>query len=150
MSTSPNLLVVDANFYSEIADELVRGALSHLDSSGARFERISVPGALEIPLAIGYALVGNKNPSKRPRFDGFVALGCILRGETSHYDHVCFESIHGVQSLALKHSLALGNGILTCEDREQAWVRAAIDQGNKGGAAASAALEMIKIRDSFA
>ena len=78
-----------------------------------------------------------------------MALGCVIRGETSHYDHVCFESIHGVQDLALKYSLALGNGILTCENREQAWARAAVDQGNKGGAAASAALELIKIRDTF-
>ena len=149
MSNNPNLLIVDAHFYSDIADELVRGAVARIDSSGASFERISVSGALEIPVVISYALLANKKTSRSWRFDGFVALGCVIRGETSHYDHVCFESIHGVQDLALKYSLALGNGILTCENREQAWVRAAVDQGNKGGVAASVALELIKIRDTF-
>ncbi len=153
MPDAPRLLIVEARFYAEIADELARGAIAVLEGAGAGFERVAVPGAFEIPAAIRFALdVDGGGPAQtaRSRFDGFVALGCVIRGETSHYDYVCGESARGLQDLAITYGLALGYGILTVETREQAWVRASIDQGDKGGVAARAALEMIALRRHLA
>ena len=149
MINGPDLLIVVARFYDEISEELIKGAAAQIDSVGGTYKRIDVPGALEIPQAIGYTVNSKASNLGSRNFDGYVALGCVIRGETTHYDHVCFESIHGVQALALRYSLALGNGILTCENREQAWARAAINRGNKGKAAAIAALEMIKVKQSL-
>ncbi len=137
------VLIVEARFYEDIADELVKGAAQVLDGAGADYDRISVPGALEIPGAIRFAADGNDG------YDGYVALGCVIRGETSHYDYVCGESARGLQDLAIKDRLAIGNGILTVENREQAWARSAVDQKNKGGAVAEAALRMIELKKQY-
>lgn len=142
MPDSPHILIVEARFYEDIADALVKGAAAAIEAAGASFERIDVPGAFEIPAAIGFA-------GESDRFDGFVALGCVIRGETTHYDYVCTESARGLQDLAVQDGLAIGYGILTVENRDQAWARAAVDQGNKGADAAAACLRMIELRRAF-
>src|SRR3546814_6949060 len=119
MTQSPHVMIVEARFYTELADEMVRGAVQALEESGATFERFAVPGAFEIPAAIGIAIRGFEQDRSRRRFDGFVALGCVIRGETTHYDYVCAESARGLQDLAVRHSLAIGYGILTVENGEQ-------------------------------
>lgn len=144
MNPAPNILIVEARFYADIADELVLGADGVLDAAGATYDRAAVPGAFEIPAAIRFAHLGDNRA-----YDGYVALGCVIRGETSHYDYVCGESARGLQSLALDHGLAIGYGILTVEDREQAWARAAVTKGNKGADAARACLGMIELRREF-
>ena len=149
MTDAPHVLIVEARFYSEIADEMVRGAVAELQAVGATYERIEVPGAFEIPTAIGIAVRALGLFAGRERFDGYVALGCVIRGETSHYDYVCVESARKLQDLACDHSLALGYGILTCENGDQAWDRAKVDRKNKGGDAARACLRMIEVRRRF-
>lgn len=149
MAEAPHILVVEARFYEDIADELAMGALAELTRADATHERIAVPGALEIPAAIGFAVRSMDFYSGRRRFDGYVALGCVIRGETSHYDIVCNESARGLQTLALEHTLAIGNGILTVENREQAWARASLKHKNKGAVAARACLEMVEMKRHF-
>lgn len=149
MAERSHIMIVEARFYADIADELVRGAIAELDRSGATYERFSVPGAFEIPAAIQFAVKSLDFYSGRRRFDGYVALGCVIRGETTHYDYVCGESARGLQELSLRHTLAIGNGILTVENREQAWARAAMDKKNKGGGAARACLDMIELKRQF-
>lgn len=144
MSEAPHVLIVEARFYEDISDQLASGAIAAIESRGGTYERIAVPGALEIPPVIRYCLDGPK------QFDAFVALGCVIRGETTHYDHVCQESIGGVHRLALEHGLCVGTGILTCENQAQARVRAAANQGNKGKAAADAALDLVAIKANLA
>src|SRR5262249_2590524 len=125
---------------NDIADELARGAIAALDRAGATHERVAVPGALELPAALAMALRGKR------AFDGYVILGCVIRGETTHYDIVANESAHGVQRLARAQALAGGFGALTVENDEQAWERARVDRQNKGGGAADAALAMLALR----
>jgi 6,7-dimethyl-8-ribityllumazine synthase len=146
VSETPHVLIVEARFYEDIADELVRGAIAAFEAEDCSFQRVPVPGAFEIPTAIHYALRAMDVVGGRRRFDAYVALGCVIRGETTHYDYVCQESARGLAELARNYSLALGYGVLTCENREQAWARAAVDQGNKGGAAAEAALRMLEVK----
>lgn len=146
---APVILIVEARFYEDIADELVNGAIAAIEARGATYMRVKVPGALEIPAVIRYAVGSMTLTDGHRRFDGYVALGCVIRGDTTHYDHVCTESIRGVQDLALQYALAVGNGILTVENFDQAWERAARDKGNKGGVAADAALDMVAIKHSF-
>src|SRR5262252_54584 len=115
----PHVLIVEARFYEDIADEMVRGAMQALDAAGASHERLSVPGAFEIPAAIAMAIEAQtKDPGRRP-FDGFLALGCVIRGETTHYDYVCGESARGLMDLTWRHKIALGYGILTVENDAQ-------------------------------
>ena len=147
MASAPHLLIVEARFYEDIADELLSGAVNALDSAGATHDRISVPGALEIPAAIAMALYATEDNGVE--YDGFVALGCVIRGETSHYDIVAGESARALMDLATDEPAAIGNGILTCDNSEQAWARARVSEKNKGGAAAEAALAMIALRDRF-
>lgn len=148
-SQGPHILIVEARFYPEIADALKAGAVQALEAAGATHETIAVPGALEIPGAIRLAATASaKKKLKRP-FDGYVALGCVIRGETSHYDIVCNESARGLQELALRHCLAIGNGILTVENDDQAWARARADRKNKGGDVAMASLAMIALQRRF-
>lgn len=136
-------LIVSARFYSDIADELERGAREHLAGCGASFDVEAVPGAFEIPAAIRYASLSG-------RYAGYVALGCVIRGETTHYDYVCAESARGLMELGIQHQLAIGYGILTVEDESQAWVRARRTEGNKGRDAAEAALRMAQLKAQFA
>lgn len=148
-TTAPHVMIVEARFYEPLADELVRGAVTALEKAGATYERFAVPGAFEIPAAIQFAVRSLDFSPGRRRFDGYVALGCVIRGETSHYDHICQESARALQELAVHYSLALGYGILTVENEEQAWVRAKVDQGNKGGTTAEACLAMIELKRRF-
>jgi 6,7-dimethyl-8-ribityllumazine synthase len=134
-----HICIVIARFYKDIADELVRGATAHLDSVKAKYDIIDVPGAFEIPAAVNIAIASEK-------YDGYIALGCVIRGETSHYDYVCGESARGLNQLAIDYLAPIGYGILTVENSEQAWVRAAVTQGNKGKDAAEAALRILAIK----
>ncbi|MGE0669183.1 MAG: 6,7-dimethyl-8-ribityllumazine synthase [Sphingomonadales bacterium] len=144
MPASPHLLVVRAPFYEDIITELTRGAVLALDAAGASYEIIDVPGAFEIPAAIAMA-----EASMTKSYDGYVALGCVIRGETTHYDYVCGESARGLQELAFRDRLAIGFGVLTCENGEQAWARASVDRKNKGAEVANAALRMIELKREF-
>ena len=141
-----HILVVEARFYGDIGEALYRGAAAELDAVGVSHDRIAVPGAFEVPAAIAMAVEGMHHGRLRRRYDGFIALGCVIRGETTHYDYVCAESARGLQDLAVRHHLAIGYGIITCETREQAWARAAVDQKNKGGDAARACLAMVDVK----
>ncbi len=141
MSKPPHILVVEARFYESISDQLAEGALAELERQGATYERFTVPGALEIPAAIAMA---HKNTLRH--FDGYVALGCVIRGETTHYDTVCNESVRGLQELALSHLLPIGNGILTVENTAQAFARASVEEMDKGGGAARACIVMVNLK----
>ena len=134
---APKILIVRSPYYKDIADNLVAGAVAELEAAGATHEVIDVPGALEIPTAIGIA-------ERMSNFDGYVALGCVVRGETTHYETVCNDSSRALQLLGLQ-GLCIGNGILTVENRKQAEVRADAADQNKGGGAAAAALHLIAI-----
>ena len=137
-----HVLIVTARFYPDIAEELVRGAMLALEAAGASYEEVDVPGAFEIPAAIAFAQANEK-------YDGFVALGCVIRGETSHYEYVCMESARGLMNIALQHEAAIGYGILTVENETQARERADVREGNKGGVAAEACLRMIALKRQF-
>jgi 6,7-dimethyl-8-ribityllumazine synthase len=141
MAKAPHILIIEARFYEDIADELFRGAEKALLDGGASFDRVTVPGVLEIPAAMAMAAKGRKKT-----YDGFLALGCVIRGETTHYDIVANESARALMDLAVKHELAFGNGIQTVENDDQAWARAKVDDKNKGGAAARAALAMVALK----
>jgi 6,7-dimethyl-8-ribityllumazine synthase len=140
---SGHFLIVEARFYADVADAQLAGAKSALSAAGASFEHVSVPGALEIPVAIAMAAASQRN------FDGYVALGCVIRGETTHYETVCSESARGLMNLAIAQKLAIGNGILTVEDEAQAWERADAARKDKGGDAARAALSLAALRLRF-
>jgi 6,7-dimethyl-8-ribityllumazine synthase len=148
MKGPPHVLIVEAPYYRPIAEELVRGAIQALEAAGASYERLAVPGAFEIPAAIGFSVQAQHKGFGRS-FDGYVALGCVIRGETTHYDYVCEESARGLQELALKYGIAVGFGILTVENEAQALARAKVDRKNKGGEAARACLAMIDLRQQF-
>lgn len=146
MTEHPHVMIVEARFYDDIADELARGAIQVLEEAGATFERIAVPGVFELAAAIQMAVRSLDFSTLRRRFDGYVALGCVIRGETNHYDLVCNESARALQDVVRQHTLALGFGVVTVDNKEQAWVRAAVDQRNKGGMAARACLSMIEVK----
>ena len=139
------ILIVESPYYTEIAAALVAGAEREIEKNGAKAERVAVPGAFEIPGAI--ALAASK---KGKRYDGYVALGCVIRGETSHYDYVCAESARALQDIAVTHQVPLGYGILTVENGEQAWERARMSRKNKGGDVARACLAMIDLKHRLA
>ncbi|MBN9538174.1 MAG: 6,7-dimethyl-8-ribityllumazine synthase [Reyranella sp.] len=134
------ILIVESPYYTEIAEALVEGAVREIEKNGAKAERVAVPGAFEIPGAI--ALAASK---KGRRYDGYVALGCVIRGETSHYDYVCGESARGLMDLAVQQKLAIGYGIVTVNTMDQAKARAFTDRGDKGGDAAHACLAMVAL-----
>ncbi|MFK7874290.1 MAG: 6,7-dimethyl-8-ribityllumazine synthase [Paracoccaceae bacterium] len=136
------LLIVVSPYYKDIADNLVAGAVAEIEAAGGRFDIIEMPGALEIPSAIAISDRGSN-------FDGYVALGCVIRGETTHYDTVCNDSSRAIQLLGLQ-GLCIGNGILTVENRAQADVRADPEGQNKGGGAAAAALHLIALSRKWA
>lgn len=133
----PKILIVVAPYYKDIADDLVAGAKAEIEAAGGSHDVVEVPGALEVPSAIGIA-------ERLSNFDGYVALGCVIRGETTHYDTVCNDSSRALTLLGLQ-GLCIGNGILTVETMEQAAVRAEVDGQNKGGGAAAAALHLIAL-----
>lgn len=139
------ILIVEGRFYSDLSDELLNGAVQAIQAFGAEHDVISVPGALEIPAVIALASEGGNRPAG-VRYDGYVALGVVIRGETHHFEIVSNESARGLMDLAIGKRLAIGNGILTVEDEDQAWARARVSEGDKGGGAARAALEMVSIK----
>ncbi len=147
-TSSPHLLIVEARFYDDMADALLEGARVALEEAGATFDVVTVPGALEIPAAIAMALDG-ADEGGTP-YDGFVALGMVIRGETYHFDIVANESSRALMDLAVSESLAIGNGILTVENDEQAWARVRRSEKDKGGFAARAALTMIALKQKLA
>lgn len=138
-----HLLIVEARFYNELSDALLDGARHKLEEAEATFDLITVPGALEIPAAIALAEKGQR------QYDGYVALGCVIRGQTYHFEIVANESCRALMDLTVKKRLAIGNGILTVEDEAQAWERARRNEKDKGGFAATAALTMIELREKF-
>jgi 6,7-dimethyl-8-ribityllumazine synthase len=142
-----HILIVEARFYDNISDELLSGAMRVLDHAGARYDRVTVPGTLEIPSAIAIAVDAARR--RRAPYDGIVALGCVIRGETYHFEIVANESARGLTDLALNERLAIGNGILTVENEAQAYARARLDEGDKGGAAARAALTMVALKHTL-
>ncbi len=149
MADGPHIMIVEGRYYAHISDELAKGAITALDAAGASYERFAVPGAFEIPAAIRFAVEAQARGAREARFDGYLALGCVIRGETTHYDYVCNESAGGLQRLALAHNLAIGFGILTVENEAQALARARVDKKNKGGEAANACLAMIELKRHF-
>lgn len=145
--SAPHLLVIEARFYDHIADAQLAGAKAALKAAGATYDVVTVPGALEIPAAISFALVGGEEGGTA--YDGFVALGCVIRGETYHFEIVSNESSRALMDLTFQEGLAIGNGILTVENEAQALERALPERLNKGGAAAHAALTMIALREKL-
>src|SRR3954464_11356991 len=143
------ILIVEARFYSDLADALLQGATDALDAYGADYEVVTVPGALEIPGAIAIAEEGAHRPAGPAPWDGYVALGTVIRGETYHFEIVSNESARGLMDLTVAKRLCIGNSILTCEDQAQAWARARAGEGDKGGGAARAALTMVALKQQM-
>jgi 6,7-dimethyl-8-ribityllumazine synthase len=140
----PAILIVEATFYPEISRQLLDGATAALERAGAYFDCISVPGALEIPTAIRLAMQGGEHGGKS--YDGYVALGCVIRGETYHFEIVAGQSARALVDLGIDYGLCIGNGILTVENEPQALVRAGREGADKGGDAARAALALLDLR----
>jgi 6,7-dimethyl-8-ribityllumazine synthase len=142
------VVIVEARFYDDIQDALLEGAVAELDAAGVGYDVISVPGALEIPSAVAIALDGAMKKGRS--YDGAIALGCVIRGDTIHFEVVSMESARALMDLSVARSLPLGNGIITVNDEKQAWARARISELNKGGDAARAAISMIRIKRRMA
>jgi 6,7-dimethyl-8-ribityllumazine synthase len=138
------ILLVEARYYDDIADLLLAGAMKELQGAGAAVEQISVPGSLEIPIAIALAL--DAAVKKRRPYDGVVALGCVIRGDTIHFEIVSNESARGLMDLAITRNVPIGNGILTVNTEAQAFGRARIEEQDKGGDAARAALALVRLK----
>lgn len=144
MAVVPSIVIIEARFYDEIADDLLAGARRVLEAASAKIEIITVPGILELPPAAAFAFRPDRKGGTR--YDGFVALGCAVKGETDHYEHVCRESMSGVQRVALDYAVPAGNGILTCPTWELAQDRASPAHGDAGGRAAKACLRLIELK----
>jgi 6,7-dimethyl-8-ribityllumazine synthase len=138
------ILLVEARYYDGIADLLLAGAMKELQGAGAAVEQVSVPGSLEIPIAIALAL--DAAAKKRRPYDGVVALGCVIRGDTIHFEIVSNESARGLMDLAITRNVPIGNGILTVNTEAQAFARARIEEQDKGGDAARAALALVRLK----
>jgi 6,7-dimethyl-8-ribityllumazine synthase len=138
------ILVVEARFYEDIADALLAGATRALEAAGTAFDRVSVPGALEVPSAIAIALEAAARTGKP--YDGVVALGCVIRGDTIHFEIVSTESARALMDLSVARRVPIGNGILTVDTDEQAWLRARAEKADKGGDAARAALALVRLK----
>lgn len=149
MTESPHIVLIEARFYTEISIQLADGAMAAIEAAGGTAYRIAVPGILEIPAALQFAIEGKGDPETGRMFDGGVVLGCAIKGETDHYEHVCTESMRGTQDVALAHAFPVGNGILTCPTRALAEDRADITRKNFGGKAAEACLRLINLRSEL-
>ncbi len=143
-SAAPRLLIVEARFYAPIADALLAGAVKVLDEAGATYDVVTVPGALEIPGAI--AMAAGAPGNKKSPYDGYVALGCVIQGETYHFEIVSNESARGLMDLTVQRQFAIGNGILTVDTEAQAKDRIGGAHGHKGADAAKAALAMVALK----
>ena len=141
------ILIVESGYYEDIADTLLTGAKRALDAAGATYDVVTVPGALEIPQAIVIALDAAHDAEA---YHGVVALGCVIRGETGHYDIVAGESARALMEIGVGRKIPVGNGILTVDTAAQAKVRAALDNGDKGGTAAKAALSLVRLKRGLA
>lgn len=146
---TPRVMIVEARYYEEISDNLMKGATQVLEENDVEYDSYTVPGALEIPALIKYAIRALSFNIHMERYDAYIALGCVIRGETGHYDIVANESAHALMNIGQQYSLAIGNGILTVENEDQALVRSDPAQKNKGGEAATAALEMLMQKQKF-
>jgi 6,7-dimethyl-8-ribityllumazine synthase len=142
-----HILIVEARYYDGIADALLAGASKALGEAGASFDRISVPGSLEIPPAIAIALDAGQR--RRKPYDGAVALGCVIRGETIHFEIVSHLSARGLMDLSVARKVPIGNGIITVDNETQAWARARVEDQDKGGDAARAAFSLIGLKQSL-
>lgn len=145
----PHVLIVQASYYDEVSELLHQGAVKVLERAGVSYETIDVPGVLEIATAMVYAVKSLDFDPVRRRFDGYIALGCILKGETNHNIVIGHESLRSLQEVTLRYALATGYGILTCDTREQAIKRAQPDGFDRGGAAADACLRMIELKHLY-
>lgn len=145
------ILIIEARFHERVADELAAGAMAEIEAQGAAFDRITVPGALEIPQALASCIAAGLIPAEVPsaRYAGAVALGCVIRGDTSHYDIVCTNANHWLMELAVRHCVPVGNAILTVESEAQALERACGGRVGKGAEAARACLGLIAIARQF-
>jgi 6,7-dimethyl-8-ribityllumazine synthase len=144
--TGVRLLVVQSDYYEDVAAVLLAGAKRVLEAAQIAYDVVSVPGALEVPQAAVMA-IGARG---REFYGGVVALGCVIRGETSHYDIVASESARALMEIGINHGVPVGNGILTVDTADQAAVRAALDRGDKGGAAAEAVIALLRIKTRLA
>lgn len=142
-----HVLLIEARFYEDIADMLAEGAIAEIEARGASFERVQVPGALEIPQVLASAAAARS--AGRFSFDGAIVLGCVIRGETAHYDIVCNNANHWTMDVAVRQDVPVGNGILTVENREQALARAEGGIKGKGGDAARACLDVLSLKRRF-
>ena len=144
MDADMRVLIIEARYYEDISNALLDGAMDALKKyQGLEIITITVPGALEIPHVISIA------EKEAAGYDGYIALGCVIRGETTHYDYVCTESARALMDLAIGNQLAIGNGIITVENSDQAWARADLNRKNKCGFAAETVLRMISIKDEM-
>jgi 6,7-dimethyl-8-ribityllumazine synthase len=142
-----HMLIVESRFYDGISDELLNGATRVLNDAGARYDRVTVPGTLEIPTAIGIAMDASRR--RRAPYDGVIALGCVIRGETHHFEIVANESARALMDLSVRERLPVGNGILTVENEAQAHVRAKVEGEDKGGHGARAALTTVALKQTL-
>ena len=149
MSEPSRVLIVEARYYSGIADALVEGSTQVLDAAGVKYDRLEVPGVFEVPAAIHNVAKSLLSPEETSQYFGYIALGCVIRGETDHYDHICREASRAIMDLSLNGKFTLGFGIITCENIEQAWVRASIEKKNVGGSAARACLRIDQIKKQY-
>lgn len=140
----PHVMIVNSPYYKDVSDYLLAGTISVLKSEGFSYDVVDVSGALEIPAAVKFGA-----QSKTKTYDMFIALGCVIRGETSHYDIVSGESARALMDLALQHDLCIGNAILTCDTMEQALVRANPEIKNKGADAANAAISLYTLKQDL-
>ncbi len=145
------VLIIEGRFYDHICDALLEGAIAELEAAGAAYDRITVPGALEIPQVLAQAVSTGLIPATAPSswYSGAIALGCVIRGETAHYDIVCNNANHWLMDVAIRHNVPIGNGILTVDTEAQALERAKGGRDGKGGDAARACLRLVEIARQF-
>ena len=145
------VLIIEGRFYTEISDELAAGAVAALSARKTDYDRIEVPGALEIPQVLAQAVASGLIPraAQNAKWDGVIVLGCVIRGETSHYDIVCNNANHWLMDVAISNAIPVGNGILTVDTQEQALARARGGIEGKGGDAARACMRLIELQREF-
>jgi len=147
-----HVLIIEAPYYDDVAEALAEGAIAELEAFGATYDRVVVPGALEIPQALSAASEAGLVPmsAESGRYSGVIVLGCVIRGETSHYDIVCGSANHWLMETATRHAIPVGNAILTVDTHDQAMVRASGGRAGKGGDAARACLQLAELASKFA
>jgi 6,7-dimethyl-8-ribityllumazine synthase len=149
LATGARIVVIEARFYNDIADHLLRGVDAALKANGGSSRVITVPGVAELPAALAFAVHAAERSPGTWGAAGYVVLGCAIKGETDHYDHICREAMRGVQDIATSRRLAVGNGILTVNSLDQAMARCRIEGTDHGGQAARACLRMIALKSEL-